>query len=215
MVEELTKQELDSVYRLIERTRGSGNIRKGTNEVTKSVERNEAKLVILADDVNPKEIIMHLPMICDEKKIPYVWVPTKSELGAAAGLVTQSSSVAIADAGDAKKLLSDVIALIKKKSAPKKEEKKEEKSEDKKESSEKPKEESKEKVEEKKEAPKEEKKKDSEKTESKSEDKKENSKESESKKESENKKEEAKEAPKEKSEDKKEDTKKSEEKKSE
>lgn len=125
MVEELTKQEIDSIYRLIERARGSGTIKKGTNEVTKCVERNDAKLVILADDVNPKEIIMHLPMLCDEKKITYIWLPSRAELGASAGLAAKTSSVAILDAGDSKKLLSEIISFIEKKKAPKKEEKKE------------------------------------------------------------------------------------------
>ena len=113
---ELSKKELDSIYRIIENTRGSGVLKKGTNEVTKSVERGDAKFVILADDVIPKEIIIHLPMLCEEKNIPYVWVPKKIELGASAGLTAQCSSVAIVKEGDSNKLLVSVISSLKQKS---------------------------------------------------------------------------------------------------
>ncbi|UCD04323.1 MAG: 50S ribosomal protein L7Ae [Candidatus Woesearchaeota archaeon] len=123
---ELTKEQIDSIYRLIEKARDSGKIKKGTNEVTKSVEKGESKLVIIAEDVNPKEIVMHLPMLCEEKKIPYVWVPTKAELGASVGLTAQASSVAIVNEGEAKKLLLKVISDIQSKPSKPKEEKKEE-----------------------------------------------------------------------------------------
>jgi len=119
---ELTKEQIDSIYRLIEKARDTGKIKKGTNEVTKSVEKGESKLVIVAEDVSPKEIIMHLPMLCEEKKIPFVWIPTKAELGASAGLTAQASSVAIVDAGDSKKLLLKVISDLERKAPPKKEE---------------------------------------------------------------------------------------------
>ena len=56
-------------YQLVEKANTSGKIRVGTNEVTKSVERGEAKLVVIAEDVTPAEIVMHLPIICAEKEI--------------------------------------------------------------------------------------------------------------------------------------------------
>lgn len=107
---ELTKEQIDSIYRIIEKARDTGKIKKGTNEVTKSVEKGEATFVILAEDVNPKEIVMHIPMLCEEKKISFTWVPTKAELGASAGLTAQASCVAIVDAGEAKKILLKVLS---------------------------------------------------------------------------------------------------------
>lgn len=133
---ELPKELSDKVLRLVEEVRASGKIRKGTNEVTKSVERSEAKFVIIASDVNPPEIVMHIPMLCEEKKIPYAWVPAKSDLGAASGLPVGTSAIAVADAGEANKKLSGVLEEIREivspkpkkeahKEAPKAEEKKE------------------------------------------------------------------------------------------
>ncbi|MEK6923084.1 MAG: 50S ribosomal protein L7Ae [Nanoarchaeota archaeon] len=101
---DVPKELSDKVLALIQDARTDGKIRKGTNEATKSIERSEAKLVIIAGDVSPPEIIMHMPLLCSEKKIPYVFVPSKSELGAAAGLPVATSAIAITKSGDEKRL---------------------------------------------------------------------------------------------------------------
>ena len=90
-------------YSIIEKARKSGKIEKGTNEVTKAIERGTAKFVVYAKDVEPKEIIQHIPMICKEKKIPCKEVDSKQKLGVASGIAVATSSVAVIDAGDAKK----------------------------------------------------------------------------------------------------------------
>ncbi len=109
---EVPKELADKVYQLVEKARNSGKIRKGANETTKSVERGEAKLAIFADDVNPPEVVMHLPIISKEKSIPCVSVPTKAELGAAAGLPVGTAAVSVVDAGDGKKLLQDIAKSL-------------------------------------------------------------------------------------------------------
>jgi len=88
-------------YNLIERARRTGKIEKGTNEVTKAIERGTAKFVAYAGDVEPKEIIQHIPVLCKEKKIPCQEVDSKQKLGIAAGLPVSSSSIAVIDGGEA------------------------------------------------------------------------------------------------------------------
>ena len=88
-------------YEIIEKIRKEGKIEKGTNEVTKSIERGTAKLVIYASDVEPKEIIQHIPLLCKEKGISCKEVDSKKKLGIAAGLPVATSSIAIIDAGKA------------------------------------------------------------------------------------------------------------------
>jgi large subunit ribosomal protein L7Ae len=104
---EVNKERAAQALQLLNEVRVQGKVRKGTNEVTKSVERGEAKLVVIAADVNPPEIIMHLPILCEEKGIACVYVDTKADLGAAAGLPVATSAVAVANAGDAAKKLTD------------------------------------------------------------------------------------------------------------
>ena len=62
--------------------------------------------------LTPPEILMHLPVLCEEKKIPYVYVPSKVELGKACGIDVPTSSIAIAQEGDAKKLIADIAEKV-------------------------------------------------------------------------------------------------------
>jgi large subunit ribosomal protein L7Ae len=106
---EVPKELVERIYKMIESVKVDGKLRKGTNEATKSIEKNEAKIIIAAEDISPKEIIMHMPILCEERKIPFVYVPSKSELGAAAGLPVSTSAIAIVNPGDAKKLLMNIF----------------------------------------------------------------------------------------------------------
>ena len=105
---EISKDLTDKIYEAIEIASNTGKLRKGVNETTKCIERGLAKMVILAADVTPEEIVMHLPVICNEKKILCVEVPSKLELGKAAGLEVGTSSIAIEEAGDSKKVVEDI-----------------------------------------------------------------------------------------------------------
>jgi large subunit ribosomal protein L7Ae len=129
----------------------TGKLRKGINEATKSVERRAAKLIVMAEDVQPEEILIHMPSLCEEKGIPYAYVKTKKDLGDAVGIGVGTSTIAIEDAGGAAELLQGILKRLPKASAPVAEAPKEEKKE-------KPKKEEKPKEEKKEEAPKEEKK---------------------------------------------------------
>ena len=108
----VTKELESMTYELVERARETGKISKGTNETTKQVERGLAKLVIMAEDVSPEEILAHMPLLCEEKNIPYTYVPSKKELGAAAGLEVAAASVAIIDPGEAKDELEELIKKL-------------------------------------------------------------------------------------------------------
>ncbi len=101
---------MTDIYEIVEKARKSGKIEKGVNEATKAVERNTAKLVVAAEDVDPKEIIQHFPLLCKEKEIPFRMIDSKKKLGIATGLNVGCAAVAISEAGDAEK---DISALKK------------------------------------------------------------------------------------------------------
>jgi len=103
----------EEALKLIDEVRDSGGkVRKGVNETTKAIERGQAKLVYIAMDVNPPEIVMHLPPLCEERRIPYLFVPSKAELGKAAGIERPASSAAIIDAGEVEGKLQKIIQKI-------------------------------------------------------------------------------------------------------
>jgi len=106
------KEVVDKVLQLVEAAKNGGNVRKGVNETTKSVERGEAQLVVIAEDVEPAEIVMHLPPLCEEKRVPYVYVPSKMELGRSSGIDVPSAAIAVADAGEGKKALAELVKQI-------------------------------------------------------------------------------------------------------
>ena len=109
---EMPKELVDRTYEVVELARDSGKLRKGTNEVTKLVERGEAAFVAMAEDVDPPEILMHMPILCEEKGVPYGYVPSKQELGVAAGLGKATASVAIVDPGKGKPMLDELVSKV-------------------------------------------------------------------------------------------------------
>jgi len=92
----------------------SGKVKKGTNEATKAIERGTSKLVVIAEDVEPPEVVAHLPIICEEQGASYVYVPSKQELGKALGIDVTSAAAAILDPGDAQHIIDEVNLKISK-----------------------------------------------------------------------------------------------------
>ena len=90
----------------------TGKVRKGTNEATKAIERGISKLIVIAEDVEPPEVVAHLPLICEEQNAAYAFVPDKQELGKALGIDVTSAAAAILDAGDAQHIIDEVVASM-------------------------------------------------------------------------------------------------------
>ncbi|MFH1101557.1 MAG: 50S ribosomal protein L7Ae [Methanobacteriota archaeon] len=107
-----TKELQDLAYELVEKARDNGKISKGTNEATKQVERGQAKLVVMAEDVTPEEILAHMPILCEEKNIPYTYVPSKEQLGSAAGLTVGTSAIAIVNPGKDKEGIDNLVKKL-------------------------------------------------------------------------------------------------------
>lgn len=96
----------------LEVARDTGKIKKGSNETTKAIERGVAQLVIIGKDVEPEEIVMHLPMLCDEKKIAYLFVNKQNDIGAASGLDVGSTAAAIVKPGKAKEIVDEIAKQV-------------------------------------------------------------------------------------------------------
>jgi large subunit ribosomal protein L7Ae len=78
---EVPKEIVDKSLEALRLAKQSGAVRKGVNEVTKSIERGLAALVFIAGDVEPEEVVMHLPTLCEQKRIPYLFIPASWILG--------------------------------------------------------------------------------------------------------------------------------------
>jgi large subunit ribosomal protein L7Ae len=129
---ETPKELAEKAYEAVQIAKDTGRVRKGTNETTKVIEKGEAALIVIAEDVDPEEVVIHLPMLCDEKNIPYIYVPSKKDLGKSAGLEVGCAAVGIEKAGNASELINEILSKLKRpkpevKEEPEKEEEKPEK----------------------------------------------------------------------------------------
>lgn len=79
---ELTVALLD----LVQQATNYKQTKKGANESTKTLNRGISEVIVMAADAEPIEIILHLPLLCEDKNVPYVFVPSKVALGRACGV---------------------------------------------------------------------------------------------------------------------------------
>ena len=94
---ETPKDVQDSVYELVKLVANdNGRLKKGSNEVTKAAERGTAQMVVMAENVNPAELLAHVPLICKEKNIPFIYVEDQAYLAEAAGMNSGAKTAAIA-----------------------------------------------------------------------------------------------------------------------
>jgi large subunit ribosomal protein L7Ae len=106
---EVPKELADKAYQVVQIARDSGKIRKGTNETTKAVERAVAKLVLIAEDVDPPQVVAHLPILCEERKISYLFVPSKLDLGRSAGIDVGCAAISVLEGGEGSKTLKEIV----------------------------------------------------------------------------------------------------------
>ncbi|MEM3652619.1 MAG: 50S ribosomal protein L7Ae [Nitrososphaerales archaeon] len=109
---DVPKELADAAYEAVRQAKQTGKVKKGTNETTKAVERGLAKLVVLAEDVEPPEVVAHLPLLCEERNIPFIFVPSKAQLGSALGLDVAAASAAIVEPNEAQALVEQIINEI-------------------------------------------------------------------------------------------------------
>ncbi len=105
---ETPKEISEAAYEVLRQASRTGKVRKGTNESTKAIERGMAKLVVIAEDVTPPEVVAHLPILCEERKIPYVFVPSKDQIGPAIGIDVSTAAAAVLVAGEGSQILEQV-----------------------------------------------------------------------------------------------------------
>lgn len=111
---ETPRELVDAAYEALRQAKQTGKIRKGTNETTKAIERGLSKLTIIAEDVDPPEVVAHLPILCDEKKSPYVYVKSKAQIGNALGMDVGAAAACIIEAGEGTQILEQIVSSLEK-----------------------------------------------------------------------------------------------------
>ncbi|KAF7311508.1 SnRNP subunit [Mycena kentingensis (nom. inval.)] len=100
----------DSILELVQQAGQYKQLKKGANEATKTLNRGIAEFIVLTGDTEPIEILLHLPLLCEEKNVPYIFVPSKAALGRACG-VTRPVIAASVTTSESKELSSQIITI--------------------------------------------------------------------------------------------------------
>ncbi|XP_045213522.1 NHP2-like protein 1 [Mercenaria mercenaria] len=74
------------ILELVQQASNYKQLKKGANEATKTLNRGISEFIVMAADAEPLEILLHLPLLCEDKNIPYVFVKSKQALGRACGV---------------------------------------------------------------------------------------------------------------------------------
>uniref|UniRef100_H2ZIW4 NHP2-like protein 1 n=1 Tax=Ciona savignyi TaxID=51511 RepID=H2ZIW4_CIOSA len=109
---ELTKTILD----LIQQAANYKQLRKGANEATKTLNRGLSEMIVLSADAEPLEILLHLPLLCEDKNVPYVFVRSKQALGRACGVSRPviSASITISEGSQLKPQIDSLRTRVEK-----------------------------------------------------------------------------------------------------
>lgn len=111
-----SKKLTKKLYKLVRKsTKEKNTVRRGIREAMKFIRKGETGLVVLAGDVSPIDVISHVPLVCEEKSIPYCFTPSKQELGEALGSKRPSCMTLVkCGAGEGvKELFDDCAARMK------------------------------------------------------------------------------------------------------
>ncbi|KAI6036513.1 snRNP subunit [Pisolithus microcarpus] len=104
--EDLTNSILD----LVQQAGQYKQLKKGANEATKTLNRGIAEFIVLTADTEPLEILLHLPLLCEEKNVPYVFIPSKAALGRACN-VSRPVIAASVTTSEARELQSQIRSI--------------------------------------------------------------------------------------------------------
>ncbi|TEB35839.1 L30e-like protein [Coprinellus micaceus] len=89
------KKLVKKLHKTIKKASKARQVKRGVKEVVKGIRKGEKGLLILAADINPIDIISHLPVLCEEAQVPYVFVASKEELGQASATKRPTSCVMV------------------------------------------------------------------------------------------------------------------------
>ncbi|KAJ2031525.1 RNA binding protein snu13, partial [Coemansia sp. S610] len=101
---------VNRIQDLVQQAAHYKQLKKGANEATKTLNRGISEFIVMAADCEPIEILLHLPLLCEDKNVPYVFVPSKAALGRACG-VTRPVVAASVTTNEGSDLKSQILAV--------------------------------------------------------------------------------------------------------
>ena len=88
-----SKKTTKKLHKLVKKASQAKFVKRGVKEVVKALRKGEKGFCIIAGDISPIDVITHLPIMCEDRQVPYLYVPSKHDLGAAASTKRPTSCV--------------------------------------------------------------------------------------------------------------------------
>jgi len=106
----------NTILDLVQQASHYKQLKKGANEATKTLNRGMAEFIVLTADTEPLEILLHLPLLCEDKNVPYVFVLSKTALGRACGVsrAVIAASVTTNESSDLRAQIQSIKTQIEK-----------------------------------------------------------------------------------------------------
>jgi len=95
-----SKKSTKKVHKLVKKAAQAKVVRRGVKEVVKALRKGEKGFCVIAGDISPIDVISHLPIMCEDRQVPYIYVPSKQDLGAAASTKRPTSCILISPKSD-------------------------------------------------------------------------------------------------------------------
>jgi H/ACA ribonucleoprotein complex subunit 2 len=90
-----SKKTTKKIHKLVKKASSAKIVRRGVKEVVKALRKGEKGFCIIAGDISPIDVITHLPIMCEDRDVPYLYVPSKHDLGAAASTKRPTSCILV------------------------------------------------------------------------------------------------------------------------
>jgi H/ACA ribonucleoprotein complex subunit 2 len=100
------------LYKAVRKAKKAKRLRRGVREVVKALRKNGKGVVVLAGDVSPIDVISHIPVFCEEKEVPYCYVPSRKDLGLAGGTQRPTSVVLVQSGKDYEEVYQECHSLV-------------------------------------------------------------------------------------------------------
>lgn len=87
------------ILKTVKKASKAKHVKRGVKEVVKSLRKGEKGLVIIAGDISPADVISHIPVLCEDNSVAYIFIPSKEDLGSAGATKRPTSCVMIVPGG--------------------------------------------------------------------------------------------------------------------
>lgn len=107
-----SKKLTKKLYKVVKKAHKAKRLRRGVREVVKALRKNEKGVVVLAGNVSPIDVISHIPVFCEDKGVPYCYIPSRRDLGTASQTKRPTSAVLVQTSEDYEKLYKECHSAV-------------------------------------------------------------------------------------------------------